>query len=326
MFYPLKFKPVYKSYLWGGRNLESLGRQLPDGPIAESWEISAHPDGVSVIANGNAAGTTLSDYVGKMGRQVLGESAREEYLQHFPLLVKLIDANQQLSVQVHPDDVYARSHETEFYGKSELWYIISARPGSQIIYHLKPGVTKDSFARAIHDASLENCLNYLEVHAGDVINIPAGIVHALGEGIVLAEIQQNSNATYRLYDYDRVDASGNKRPLHIEKALEVIDFNQLAPQPSRGTKQRQVAPGSYMSRLAATPFFNVEYCEIDGRVSEAANGRCFYLYTFFKGEGMIHFQEGTVTINAPESVMIPAQLGSYAIEGKLAALKIYISE
>lgn len=324
MLYPLKFIPVYKDYLWGGRNLEKLGRKLPEGRIAESWEVSAHPDGVSVIANGEAAGITLPEYIEKMGREVLGKTTQAEHIHHFPLLIKLIDANQQLSVQVHPDDAYARSHEAESYGKSELWYIISAKPGARIIYHLKPGVTREHLAQAIQEGCLESCLNSQEVHTGDVINIPAGTLHGLGSGIVLAEIQQNSNATYRVYDYDRRDANGNKRPLHIEKALEVIDFSAAPHQLSPGMTRVTDTPHQVIDRLAETPQFTVEKYRVDGLSNEIMDGSRFYIYTFFEGEGSIRYNGGTLSIHSPESILIPAMLGEYIVEGHLTALRSFI--
>lgn len=325
MQYPLKFVPIYKDYLWGGRNLEKLGRCLPEGRVAESWEISAHPDGISAIANGALAGMTLPDYIAGFGQEVMGRAVAPRFLSKFPLLVKLIDAQQQLSVQVHPDDVYARTHENEAYGKTEMWYIITAEPGAKIIYHLRNGVTKDEWVAAIAENRLGDCLQELRVTAGDVVHIPAGTVHALGAGIMLAEIQQNSNATYRVYDYDRVDAAGRKRPLHIEKALEVMNFDlPMAGLLPIRPRWQQLSPEVSMAVLNRSSFFEVESYKVRGKLAEVADGSRFFIYTFLKGEGVIDFSDGTVTVHGPETVMIPAGLGSYYLEGSLEFLKTYL--
>lgn len=326
MFHPLKFIPVYKDYLWGGRNLEKLGRKLPDGIIAESWEVSAHPDGVSVVADGEYAGWTLPQLVSRFGKEVLGNALPEQYLGKFPLLIKLIDANQKLSVQVHPGDEYARIHENGEFGKTEMWYIISARPNAEIIYGLKPGVTREQFREAINHQTVENCLQSLKVTAGDVIYIPSGVIHALGEGIVLAEIQQNSNATYRVYDYERVDAAGKKRVLHIDKALDVIRFGssplQKHPKGISLSTQHDVSK----TILSANPYFAVELYQGNGRINATAIGDRFVIYTFIQGEAVIDDGHQKTYINAPESVFIPATLGDYKLEGDFAVLKAYIPQ
>lgn len=320
MFYPLKLIPVYKDYLWGGRSLAKLGRTLPEGIVAESWEVSAHPDGVSIIANGAFAGLSLPELLAKFGQLIIGTKLPKEYIHQFPLLVKLIDANQQLSVQVHPDDQYARIHEGGC-GKNEMWYIIAADPGAEIIYGLAPGTTRESLAEAIRENRIENCLKTVPVAVGDAFNIPAGMVHGLGAGIVLAEIQQSSNLTYRLYDYNRTDALGNKRPLHIEKALEVIDYNSAG---QTGRLEPEVAenrPGLVRKRLIANGFFEVDLYELDGGIHETTAGERFFCYTFIEGDGRFSYQGGTLRFKMAESILIPAALEDYTIEGKAKFLK-----
>lgn len=321
--YPLKFQPVYKDYLWGGRNLTRLGKVLPpEGIVAESWEVSGHPDGLSVIANGEYAGMALSDLINRYPQQVLGTAVHLKYGQKFPLLVKLIDANQKLSVQVHPDDAYALDKENEF-GKHEIWYIISARPGARIIYGLVPGITKEDFARRIEAADVESALQYLEVTAGDVIDIPPGLVHALGEGIVLAEIQQNSNATYRVYDYDRVDAAGQKRPLHVEKALQVIDFTSKKRDKVVPGAAEQLSAASKKTLLTANFHFAVEFYQVNDLVNETGAGDRFYIYTVLEGEGTIRSEDTETSIRQGESVLIPAAIDNYQLTGKWQALKSF---
>jgi mannose-6-phosphate isomerase len=321
--YPLKFEPIFKDYLWGGRNLARFGKKLPStGIVAESWEVSGHATGPSVICNGVFAGRRLTDLIGEYPAEVLGGNVLLKYDVKFPLLVKLIDANQQLSVQVHPDDAYALTVESDF-GKHEIWYIIEAKPGAQIIYGLLPGTTKTEFIRRIETDQVESCLRYIKVRAGDVIDIPPGTVHALGGGIILAEIQQNSNATYRVYDYHRVDATGRERPLHIDKALEVIDFTA-----GQGGKASQgagvvLAPGVIKTTLARNAHFQVDCLQIRGAVSETTDGERFYIYTVLAGKGVITWAQGELQIKRGESALIPAALGQYQLSGSLRTLKSF---
>ncbi len=321
MLYPLKFKPVYKDYIWGGRNLEKMGRDLPEGLIAESWEISAHPDGVSIITNGRFAGMGLPELLAQYGTQIIGSKLPPEYAAQFPILIKLIDANQKLSVQVHPDDRYARTHEGG-YGKNEMWYIIAAEPGAEIIYDLVPGTTRRKFGAAVRENRIESCLKTMPVTAGDAFNIPAGMVHGLGAGIMLVEIQQSSNLTYRLYDYDRTDSLGKKRPLHIEKALEVIDFNSVGQAGKLKGIVKENAPGLKRKELIANRYFEVDLYELDGQLKEATAGERFFGYTFIEGNGSILYQGGSLPFKTAESVLIPATLGDYVIEGKTKFLKV----
>lgn len=224
MLYPFKFEPIYKDYIWGGRNLEKIGKVLPEGKTAESWEVSCRVDGVSIISNGKYKGLSLIEVLKRNGMNVIGTDSYNSKNLYFPLLLKLIDASEKLSVQVHPDNDYARVNENGELGKREAWYVIDAKPDARIIYNVKPGTNKESFIKAINENELDSCLNYINVFPGDIFDIHPGVIHSIGEGIVIAEIQQNSNITYRLYDYGREDEKGNKRPLHIKKALDVIDF------------------------------------------------------------------------------------------------------
>lgn len=225
--YPLSFAPVFKDYIWGGRNLETkLGRPLPSGIVAESWEISSHPNGHTKVADGALAGYTLGGLQERFGVELLGAPAAR---QRFPLLIKLLDANRWLSVQVHPGDAYAAEHAGEL-GKTELWIVLHAEPGAELIYGLKSGVDRDRFAQAAASASIEEMLHRVPIRAGDVVYLPAGTVHALGPGVIIAEIQQNSDTTYRLYDWNRPGADGRLRPLHIQQALDVIDWRIVEPE------------------------------------------------------------------------------------------------
>ncbi|NJD03091.1 MAG: class I mannose-6-phosphate isomerase [Ruminiclostridium sp.] len=319
MLYPLKFKPVYKDYVWGGRNFEKLGKQLPEGIVAESWEVSCHKNGTSIVANGEFEGITLPNLIKLFGRALIGSELPEKDVEKFPLLVKFIDADKNLSVQVHPGDSYARANENGEYGKNEMWYIIAARPGAKLVYDVRPGITREAFAQAVRDNKVESCLKSIEVFPGDAINIPSGLIHAIGQGIMLAEVQQNSDTTYRVYDYGRTD-----RPLHIEKALDVIDFNSAGRKEKYEGLELDLGNGSSKKHIIATDYFSVEVYNIDGTVTEYATGGKFYIYTVFEGSGGMVWDTGSLDIKAGESLLIPAALGKYALSGRMKALKCYV--
>lgn len=321
MFYPLKFKPVYKDYIWGGRGFEKLGKVLPEGIVAESWEVSCHPDGVSIIANGRFEGLTLFDLVKRFPLEVIGNSVATKDLEKFPLLVKFIDANDNLSVQVHPDDAYAFTNENGEYGKNEMWYIVDAEPGAQLICDVLPGVTRETFAQAIKEKRTNSCLKYIEVEPGDVIDIPAGLLHAIGKGILLAEVQQNSNTTYRVYDFDRVDKEGKSRPLHVDKALQVIDFNSEGRRDKFKGQLEKISDNLNVIHMVANDYFVVERHDIDGSATYKTKGERFYIYTIVEGVGQIKTASGNYPVKKGESVLIPAVMTEYTIEGKLQAIR-----
>lgn len=325
MIYPFKFKPVFKDYIWGGRELEKLGKKLPGGIVAESWEISSHPDGVSRIANGDYAGWLLTDMIERFREDLIGSEINTAP-GRLPLLVKFIDARSRLSVQVHPNDEYARVHENGELGKNEMWYILAAKPGARLVYGIRPGITREDFERAVREDRILECLNEIEVNPGDVLNIPSGLVHAIGEGIVLAEIQQSSNTTYRVFDYNRMDSKGNKRPLHIEKALEVMDFSpETGEAKARGLDVRLDSTSSKSYKIA-NKYFSVEEYMIDGLIQENADGSRFYIYVFVEGEAEIKYGEGKIQAEKGDTVLIPASLGKYSIEGSFRALKTYVPD
>ena len=359
MLYPFTFLPVYKNYLWGGRSLSAFGKHLPDrGIVAESWEISSHPDGESIVANGEFKGQTLTSLVKRFGAQLVGNALPPEKIIKFPLLVKFIDAKDKLSVQVHPNDEFAFNNENGGLGKNEMWYIMEASPNSKIVYDVTPGTTRESFELAVAEGRINDCLNYFPVKAGDFVDIPAGLLHAIGDGIVLAEIQQNSNTTYRVYDYDRTDAQGNTRDLHIKKALDVIDFDTsshvgvVSGQENQEIKKFEQSESFTKTNLVSNDYFGVEKLEIRGSISEDADGSRFFIYVILEGSGKIVYTSNgnadgvldsstnsstdsstnsTIAINnlsvalqQGTSILIPATLGKYEIIGSLTALKAYV--
>lgn len=228
-YYPLIFQPVLKDYIWGGKKLIDYGRGLPEmDRIAESWEISGHVDGMTRVENGSYAGLTLEQLLTMMGENLVGRKNRWAVeREKFPVLVKLIDAKERLSIQVHPNDAYAAKYEEDELGKTEMWVVLEAEPEAAIIYGLNKFSKRKEIHHAITEGGLENYLNFLPVKKGDHICVPSGTLHAIMEGVVLVEIQQNSNTTYRLYDWNRKDTDGNSRQLHVDKALDVINYDQV---------------------------------------------------------------------------------------------------
>lgn len=224
---PFLCKPCGKDYLWGGRRLQDeMGKDRELSPLAESWECSTHPDGLSLVADGEYAGVPLPELL-RMHPEYLGSRVRRERsrdMGQLPVLVKFIDAKKDLSVQVHPTDDYAEKFENGQVGKSELWYILDAAKDAHIIYRLRHGIRKEMFRKALQDGTVEKYLQKVPVKKDQVLFVEAGAIHAIGAGCLIAEIQENSNLTYRLYDYDRIDKDGKKRPLKIEKGLDVANL------------------------------------------------------------------------------------------------------
>lgn len=308
--YPFKFKPVYKDYLWGGRRLAELGKTLPDGIVAESWEISAHPNGESVIDGGALDGMPLSEAVRRFGKAILGNGGDT-----FPLLIKLIDARDDLSVQVHPDDEYARTHiAPSERGKNEAWFVLGTAQNSRLVAGTRHGIDKEALTRAVEEGRVGDVLNSVSVSKGDFIYIKAGLVHAIGKGLLIYEVQQASDTTYRVYDYDRVGADGKKRPLHTAQALEVIDCTL------DGTLKPAVANGI----LSQNPYFTAEHITLDG--SRSFNGGHFDALTFYDGSGKLIWSDGELEVKSGESVLVPAECvkDGYSLVGTLKGMRCYV--
>ncbi len=325
---PLTFEPQFRDYLWGGRNLEAFGRRLPAGIVAESWDISGHPSSPTAVDAGPYQGRLLPDLLDELGLDLVGVRNRTALARRrFPLLVKLLDAHLDLSVQVHPDDAYAQAHEGGELGKTEMWYVLRAEPGARLIYGLRRGVTRERFVQALQAGELEPCLHYLPVQAGDAIFIPAGTVHALLAGLVVAEIQQNSDATYRVYDWNRLGPDGQPRPLHIEKALQVIDFSQVEPGPyvPQPVEEREGLRREVISRC---PYFTVEKVSLAPGFAwvGACKGVTFEIWGCMEGECAIAWAGDPVALPAVRFALLPAALGEFAVTAAKPsiALRVYV--
>ena len=320
--YPLKFKEVYKNYIWGGSGLEKYNKQPPGNFAAESWEVSSHKDGMSVVSNGALHGKSLQELTEQFGAELLGTNTPPG---EFPLLVKFINANKKLSVQVHPDDSYAMANEGER-GKNEAWIVLSAKQGAELIVGLYDGVSKENFMKAVEKNEVESCLNRSKVRPGDVINIPAGLIHAIGEGIVLAEIQQSSNSTYRVFDYNRTDSEGNKRPLHIKKAYDVIDFEGRHKNTASKGLEIPINDECVRKIFIANKYFCLETYKLSGALSQQSDGSTFAIYIFTEGEGVISYGDENIQVKKGDTYLIPACMGKFSIEGKTEFIKSYVPD
>ena len=309
---PIKLLPAFKDYLWGGTKLKTdFGKKSDLDIVAESWELSTHKDGQSVVAEGTDAGLTLSEYIDKHGEGILGSNAQT--FDYFPILIKLIDAKDNLSIQVHPSDDYALKNEGE-YGKTEMWYVLDANEGASLYYGFKSEITKDEFEERINNNTLLDVLNKVEVHKGDMFFIESGTVHAIGKGIVICEIQQNSNTTYRVYDYDRRDANGNPRELHVKKA---IDVSNLAPaDQNRSASETVEHEGFSVTRLAECKYFTVDKVEVDSKADLTVSTDSFKSIVVTDGNGVLTFDGENMDINKGDSIFIPAQNAEYSVSGK----------
>ena len=303
---PVKLTPAFKDYLWGGVRLKTeFNKNCDFDRVAESWELSAHKDGQSVVCGGAYDGLTLTAYVDALGKAALGtNSAKYDY---FPLLIKLIDAKGDLSVQVHPSDAYALEHEGE-YGKTEMWYVLDCDEGAALYYGFTRDITREEYETAIKDGKLTDILNRVDVKRGDVFFIPAGTVHAIGAGILICEIQQNSNTTYRVYDYNRRDKDGNLRPLHVAKALEVSNLQKSPDLPA--------TPDGADILLAACEYFEVRRLRVDGTASVTADETSFVSLMATDGAGVLSFDGGEIPFAKGDSLFIPAQNATFTVSGK----------
>ena len=328
--YPLTFSPVFRDYIWGGRNLETkLGRTLPPGIVAESWEISGHPASPTNVDQGPLAGKTLPERLSLLGLDLVGSRSQAALERgKFPLLIKLLDANQPLSVQVHPNDDYANRHENGEFGKTEMWYILDAEPEAYLIYRLKPGVTPTSFQQALELGDLENYLHKLPVKAGDAVFIPSGSLHAIMSGIVLAEIQQNSDMTYRVYDWNRLGADGKPRPLHVDKALAVINFEQVEPGAYRPVLLKE-DDGLRQESITTCPYFNVERISFkrgDISVKGVGDGSTFEIWGTMSGHSQVIWAGQSLDLPAIRFSLLPAALGPFEIKSTEPSvlLRVYV--
>ena len=316
--YPLRLKPIFQEYLWGGRRLERLlGKAIGQGDtFAESWEVVDHPDGQSVVTNGPLAGKTLGELATEQGHAIYGD---REAPPRFPLLFKYLDAQKTLSVQVHPNDSQAALQTPPDLGKTEAWLIVAAEPGSLIYSGLKEGVDRAELAAAIEVGESDRCLHRFEPRVGDCVFIPAGTVHALGAGLVIAEIQQASNTTFRLFDWNRVGKDGQPRPLHIEQSLDVTDY-QRGPVAA----QKPVALDGGWERLVECDKFVFDRWNGDSAEAACDAKGGFQILTLVEGAGRLRAGDFDQPITRGETLLLPAACpaAAFAAEGTATLLSM----
>ena len=303
--YPLKLYPAFKDYLWGGTKLHKYFPDCKSDPAAEAWVLSCHKDGQSIIENGELKGKTFGEALEIFGSDALGENGKS--FDFFPVLIKLIDAKKDLSVQVHPDDEYAMKNENSF-GKTEMWYVVDCDEGARLFYGFKNKISKKEFEKNIKENTLTNVLQSVEVKKGDCFFIPAGTIHAIGSGMLIAEIQQNSNCTYRVYDYGRLGSDGKPRELHIQKAL---DVTKLTPADVHDFGNKEI--------LADCKYFNSKIinkpCTID------VDEKSFSALLVISGNGKLICGDFKIELSAGSSIFIPANSGKVILEGNFEVIE-----
>ena len=300
--------PTCKDYIWGGQRLKTdFGIQSGLNPLSEAWVLSCHPDGPSVLADGPDKGMTLRAWLDKAGKEALGTAC--EAFEDFPMLIKLIDAKKDLSIQVHPSDAYALEHEGQ-YGKTEMWVVLDAEPGASLYYGFDREVSLEEFSSRVSDGTLTEVLRKVPVKPGDVFFIPSGTLHAIGAGLVIAEIQQNSNVTYRVFDYGRLGADGKPRPLHVEKALAVTD--------------RRPAPAlDFGDHLGDCRYFTTDGHQ--GDFQGDCDGTSFHALLFTEGQGSLTCGGETREVRKGQCLFLPAGSGEYQVSGDVRTLDAYLT-
>tara|TARA_R110000744_G_scaffold96926_2_gene187290 strand:- start:31 stop:999 length:969 start_codon:yes stop_codon:yes gene_type:complete len=314
--YPLKFRPILKEKLWGGTKLkEVLGKPIESEITGESWELSTVKGDISVIANGILEGKSLQDLIESNSEELLGKSVVERFGKEFPILIKFIDAKQDLSIQLHPNDDLAKERHDSF-GKTEMWYIMDADPKAELIVGFNKDVTKEEYAKSIDNDTLLDLLNYEQVKEGDTFFINTGKIHAIGAGVMLAEIQQTSDVTYRVFDFNRKDKEGNLRELHTELALDAVDYKKKDD--FKVTYSQEL---NKVSEMVDCPYFKTSFIQLTENLELDTTKRdSFTIFMCVGGKAVIKTAEGEVSIKKGETVLLPAITKKISLQSKAAKL------
>jgi mannose-6-phosphate isomerase len=321
--YPLKFKTIYKDKIWGGHKISTyLHKDFGDLPnCGETWEISGVKSDVSVVANGELEGQSLAHLLEKYQDELVGKKVYDHFGNIFPLLVKFIDANEDLSIQVHPDDKLAKERHNSF-GKTEMWYVIEADPGSMLIAGFNKELTQEEYLEKFNSGHLTDVLNKEEVSADDVFFLPAGRVHTIGKGLLIAEIQQTSDITYRIYDFDRVDDKGNKRELQVEEALAAIDYKHYPEYKTSYSPEKNKSV-----HLVSCPYFTTNLLDFtEGLAKDYSNLDSFVIHVCVEGAYIIQCNGETYPVKMGECILLPKSVDHITLEttGGFKILESYI--
>jgi mannose-6-phosphate isomerase len=317
--YPLQFDPILKERIWGGEKLKTvLNKPITSNITGESWELSTVEGDVSIITNGDFKGKLLTEVIADIPNEILGTAVHERFGKQFPLLFKYLDAREDLSIQVHPNDALAKKRHNSF-GKTEMWYIMQADEGSEIIVGFKEDSNANEFVEKLKSNKLLSILDSVNVKEGDVFFLETGTVHAIGAGLVVAEIQQTSDVTYRIYDFDRVDAQGNTRELHVDLALEAINYHKL------DTRREYLEEENQSNAIVNCPYFTTNFIPLTDAINISKTGNSFTVYMCIEGAFEIEYNKDIYQYKKGDTVLIPAAMDYYLISGKASILEIYIS-
>jgi mannose-6-phosphate isomerase len=317
--YPLTFTSILKDRIWGGTKLQTiLNKTIPTQTTGESWELSTVEGDVSTISNGIYKGINFQELINQFPEQILGTKVHKRFGTNFPLLFKFLDAKQDLSIQVHPNDALAQKRHNCF-GKTEMWYIMQADENAKILVGFKQNSSKTEYLQALQNNKILDLLEHIPVSKGDVFMLETGTVHAIGSGIVLAEIQQTSDITYRIFDFDRIDSNGNKRELHTDLALEAINYNTTQTQKTYNKIQNK------SNNLVDSPYFTTNQINLTSSVDINKNHDSFRVYMCVEGKFQLLENNTKHEFKAGETVLIPACSQAFSIAGNATLLEIYIS-
>ena len=317
--YPLQFEPILKERIWGGEKLKTvLAKPIESTTVGESWELSTVEGDVSVVANGELKGTSLMTLIDESPNEILGTAVYNRFGKQFPLLFKYLDAREDLSIQVHPNDELAKERHNSF-GKTEMWYIMQADEDARIIVGFKEKSNADEYVTNLKNKSLLTILDDVKVKSGDVFFLETGTVHAIGAGLVVAEIQQTSDITYRIYDFDRVDAQGNGRELHIDLALDAINYDKV------DTYKEYAKAVNQSNTVVDCPYFTTNFIPLEGEKVVSKNGATFTVYMCVEGAFELECNGVKYSYKKGDTVLLPAAIQLFVLNGRASVLEIYIS-
>lgn len=318
-FYPLQFDPIFKDRIWGGQKLKTqFNKPIFSKTTGESWELSAVEGDISVVSNGTFKGKLITDLIDLYPNEILGTTVFNRFGKQFPLLFKFLDAKENLSIQVHPNDALAKERHNSL-GKTEMWYVMQADEGAEIIVGFKENSNQQEYLKSLENRKLLSILNQVEVKEGEVFFLETGTIHAIGAGLVIAEIQQTSDITYRIFDFDRMDSNGMKRELHVDLALEAINYQKIETQKIYFKEPNSSNP------VVDCPFFTTNFIPLTKETAVEKNGNSFTVYMCVDGAFEILIEQEYFRYKKGDTVLIPAALKNYFLNGNASLLEIYIS-